>query len=70
MLHSQTSMKLWFMLSIPASDIFHLFHVIGLVLVDCSASSETIGVLNRAVDLGCCVVLANKKPVTSKMVVN
>ncbi|GMN46995.1 hypothetical protein TIFTF001_016173 [Ficus carica] len=39
----------------------------GLVLVDCSASSETIGVLNRAVDLGCCVVLANKKPVTSKM---
>ncbi|EXB73292.1 Bifunctional aspartokinase/homoserine dehydrogenase [Morus notabilis] len=39
----------------------------GLALVDCSASSETIGVLNRAVDLGCCAVLANKKPVTSKM---
>ncbi|PON59193.1 Homoserine dehydrogenase lacking ACT domain containing protein [Parasponia andersonii] len=39
----------------------------GLALVDCSASSETIGVLNRAVDLGCCVVLANKKPLTSKM---
>nr|CAN66806.1 hypothetical protein VITISV_041909 [Vitis vinifera] len=33
----------------------------GLVVVDCSASSETMGVLNQAVDLGCCIVLANKK---------
>lgn len=55
---------------IPTSDIFQLFPAIGLALVDCSASSETIGVLNRAVDLGCCAVLANKKPVTSKMVMN
>ncbi|XP_062082416.1 uncharacterized protein LOC133788821 isoform X5 [Humulus lupulus] len=39
----------------------------GLALVDCSASSETIGVLNRVVDIGCCAVLANKKPLTSKM---
>lgn len=39
----------------------------GLALVDCSASSETIGVLKRVVDLGCCVVLANKKPLTSTM---
>ncbi|XP_058078749.1 uncharacterized protein LOC131227061 isoform X2 [Magnolia sinica] len=37
----------------------------GLALVDCSASSETIGVLKPAVDLGCCIVLANKKPLTS-----
>ncbi|XP_077241484.1 glyceraldehyde-3-phosphate dehydrogenase-like family protein isoform X2 [Tasmannia lanceolata] len=37
----------------------------GLSLVDCSASSETIKVLNRVVDLGCCIVLANKKPLTS-----
>ncbi|XP_068659982.1 uncharacterized protein [Aristolochia californica] len=39
----------------------------GLVLIDCSASSETVGLLNRAVDLGCCIVLANKKPLTSKI---
>ncbi|XP_030506257.2 uncharacterized protein LOC115721145 [Cannabis sativa] len=39
----------------------------GLALVDCSASSETIGVLNRVVDMGCCAVLANKKPLTCKM---
>lgn len=37
----------------------------GLVLVDCSASLETIRVLNRVVDLDCCIVLANKKPLTS-----
>lgn len=39
----------------------------GLVVVDCSASSETMGVLNQAVDLGCCIVLANKKPLTAAM---
>ncbi|KAL2510958.1 Glyceraldehyde-3-phosphate dehydrogenase-like family protein [Abeliophyllum distichum] len=39
----------------------------GMALVDCSASSETIGVLSQAVDLGCCVVLANKKPLTSSL---
>ncbi|CAK9184630.1 unnamed protein product [Ilex paraguariensis] len=39
----------------------------GLAFVDCSASSETIGVLSRVVDMGCCVVLANKKPLTSSM---
>ncbi|KAJ8646510.1 hypothetical protein MRB53_008258 [Persea americana] len=37
----------------------------GLVLIDCSASSDTIRVLNGVVDLGCCIVLANKKPLTS-----
>ncbi|KAK4607170.1 hypothetical protein RGQ29_001117 [Quercus rubra] len=37
----------------------------GLALVDCSASSETIGVMKQVVDLGCCVVMANKKPLTS-----
>ncbi|TXG73429.1 hypothetical protein EZV62_002008 [Acer yangbiense] len=40
----------------------------GLAVVDCSASSETVGVLTRVVDLGCCIVLANKKPLTSTMV--
>ncbi|KAL5575049.1 hypothetical protein UlMin_016748 [Ulmus minor] len=39
----------------------------GLALVDCSASSETISVLNQVVDFDCCIVLANKKPLTSKM---
>ncbi|WCJ41527.1 Bifunctional aspartokinase/homoserine dehydrogenase [Euphorbia peplus] len=39
----------------------------GLAFIDCSASADTIGVLNQAVDLGCCVVLANKKPLTSSL---
>ncbi|KAL2535985.1 Glyceraldehyde-3-phosphate dehydrogenase-like family protein [Forsythia ovata] len=45
----------------------HLGKSTGMALVDCSASSETIGVLSQAVDLGCCVVLANKKPLTSSL---
>ncbi|KAL5763604.1 hypothetical protein ACOSQ2_016198 [Xanthoceras sorbifolium] len=39
----------------------------GLAVVDCSASSETVEVLTRVVELGCCIVLANKKPLTSTM---
>lgn len=39
----------------------------GLVFVDCTASSDTIVVLKQVVDLGCCVVMANKKPLTSSM---
>ncbi|KAF3962288.1 hypothetical protein ACB098_08G087100 [Castanea mollissima] len=39
----------------------------GLALVDCSASSETIGVMKQVVDMGCCIVMANKKPLTSTM---
>ncbi|KAE9619934.1 hypothetical protein Lal_00040254 [Lupinus albus] len=39
----------------------------GLVLVDCSASSDIVEVLKQAVDVGCCVVMANKKPLTSSM---
>lgn len=39
----------------------------GLVLVDCSASSETVEVLKQAICHGCCIVLANKKPLTSKI---
>ncbi|KAJ8750278.1 hypothetical protein K2173_014193 [Erythroxylum novogranatense] len=38
----------------------------GLAFVDCSASSETIGLITQVVDLGCCIVLANKKPLTSR----
>lgn len=37
----------------------------GVTLVDCSASSETIGLLSQVVNLDGCVVLANKKPLTS-----
>jgi hypothetical protein len=48
---------------------FFLGFITGLALVDCSASSETIGVLKRVVDLGCCIVMANKKPLTSTMVI-
>ncbi|CAH1453426.1 unnamed protein product [Lactuca virosa] len=40
---------------------------LAFTLVDCSASSETIGTITQAVNLGCCVVLANKKPLTSSM---
>ncbi|KAJ0975545.1 hypothetical protein J5N97_017510 [Dioscorea zingiberensis] len=39
----------------------------GLVIVDCSASFETVEILLQAIDLSCCIVLANKKPLTSKM---
>lgn len=37
----------------------------GLTIVDCSASSNTIGILKQAAGLGCCIVLANKKPLTA-----
>lgn len=39
----------------------------GLVFVDCSASSDTVEVLKQAIDMGCCAVMANKKPLTSTM---
>ncbi|XP_027178631.1 uncharacterized protein LOC113777667 [Coffea eugenioides] len=39
----------------------------GLAFVDCSASSKTVEVLNQVADLGCCVVLANKKPLTASL---
>ncbi|PIN03925.1 Homoserine dehydrogenase [Handroanthus impetiginosus] len=39
----------------------------GLALVDCSASSQTIELLSQVVSLDCCVVLANKKPLTSSL---
>ncbi|XP_061343555.1 homoserine dehydrogenase isoform X2 [Gastrolobium bilobum] len=39
----------------------------GLAFVDCSASSDTTVVLKQVVDMGCCVVMANKKPLTSTM---
>ncbi|XP_020596256.1 uncharacterized protein LOC110036203 isoform X1 [Phalaenopsis equestris] len=39
----------------------------GVVLADCSASSETTELLKQGIDLGCCIVLANKKPLTSKI---
>ncbi|CAN4119082.1 unnamed protein product [Withania somnifera] len=48
-------------------DIGLLGKSTGLAFVDCSASAETIGVLNQVIDFGCCVVLANKKPLTVPM---
>ncbi|XP_010420951.1 PREDICTED: uncharacterized protein LOC104706454 [Camelina sativa] len=39
----------------------------GLAVLDCSASVETVEILMKAVDWGCCVVLANKKPLTSSL---
>ncbi|KAF8648764.1 hypothetical protein HU200_064584 [Digitaria exilis] len=36
----------------------------GLVLVDCSATYDTVSLMKDAVDHGCCIVLANKKPLT------
>lgn len=44
-----------------------LANVTGMTVVDCSASSETIGTLKRVVDFGSCIVLANKKPLTSSI---
>ncbi|KAI5406948.1 hypothetical protein KIW84_053268 [Lathyrus oleraceus] len=42
----------------------------GLAFVDCTASSGTVSVLKQVVDMGCCVVMANKKPLTSTMLNN
>lgn len=42
--------------------------LIGLALIDCSASSETTGLLSQVINLDGCVVLANKKPLTSPLV--
>lgn len=44
--------------------------VVGLACVDCSASSDTVNLLKQVVDLGCCTVLANKKPLTSTIVIH
>jgi homoserine dehydrogenase len=44
-------------------------HISGLVLVDCSATYDTVSLLKDAVDHGCCVVLANKKPLTGAYVI-
>ena len=41
----------------------------GLVLVDCSATYDTVSLLKDAVDHGCCIVLANKKPLTGAYVI-
>lgn len=39
----------------------------GLTFVDCSASSNTIPLLRKVVELDCCVVLANKQPLSSSL---
>lgn len=63
--------SIWLIISILNENCLFLFFLFetGLALVDCSASSETIEVLTRGVDLGCFIVLANKKPLTSSMVI-
>lgn len=52
-----------------SSVIQHLEHFTstGLIVVDCTASEEIAHVLSRAAELGYCVVLANKKPLTSSL---
>ncbi|KNA09048.1 hypothetical protein SOVF_157180 [Spinacia oleracea] len=45
----------------------HLVRSTGLAVVDCSASSDTIGILQKVVEMNGCIVLANKKPLTSSM---
>ncbi|CAO2840983.1 unnamed protein product [Amaranthus hypochondriacus] len=45
----------------------HLVRSTGLAVVDCSATSDTIGVLQQVAGLGGCIVLANKKPLTSSL---
>lgn len=40
----------------------------GLSVVDCTASPETVHILNKVIDFGCCIILANKKPLTRKIV--
>lgn len=51
------------------SNLLQVMHYLtGLTLVDCSASSQTISLLSQVVNLDGCVVLANKKPLTSSMV--
>lgn len=39
----------------------------GLVFVDCSASSDTVELLIQVADSGCCIVMANKKPLASSL---
>lgn len=62
------SSRHYFRSSFKIKVFFFVLFAIGLVVVDCSASSETVEILMKAVDLGCCVVLANKKPLTSTLV--
>ncbi|KAL8140941.1 hypothetical protein V2J09_006962 [Rumex salicifolius] len=45
----------------------HLGRSTGLALVDCSASVETVALLKKITDIGCCIVLANKKPLSSSL---
>ncbi|XP_028758033.1 uncharacterized protein LOC114717116 isoform X2 [Neltuma alba] len=47
--------------------ILEIASQLGLICVDCSASSDTVVVLKEVVHMGCCAVLANKKPLTSTM---
>ncbi|GMH19313.1 hypothetical protein Nepgr_021154 [Nepenthes gracilis] len=39
-----------------------------VAVLDCSASPDTIEVLKKVVEIGCCIVLANKRLVTSSMI--
>ncbi|GAB4859918.1 hypothetical protein Ancab_011398 [Ancistrocladus abbreviatus] len=45
----------------------HLVKSTGFAVVDCTASSDTVEMLNKVVGIGCCIVLANKKPLTSSL---
>ena len=56
----------WFWTYISHLIVTHLFA--GLVLVDCSATYDTVNLMKDAVGHGCCIVLANKKPLTGAYV--
>ncbi|OEL24452.1 Bifunctional aspartokinase/homoserine dehydrogenase 1 [Dichanthelium oligosanthes] len=58
-LNDISDFELNFHISLP-----HTYSISGLVLVDCSATYDTVSLLKDAVDHGCCTVLANKKPLT------
>lgn len=70
--HSNASSTLirvfWFIFTY--FNFFFIYCCVGLACVDCSASSDTVNVLKQVVDLGCCIVLANKKPLTSTIVIH
>lgn len=61
-------MRVKFCLCNHLNSFISEFFVVGLAFVDCTASSGTVSVLKQVVDMGCCVVMANKKPLTSTMV--
>ncbi|XP_042464600.1 bifunctional aspartokinase/homoserine dehydrogenase 1-like isoform X3 [Zingiber officinale] len=53
-----------FRLKSSSGSSFSDLHDLGLSVVDCTASPETVHMLTKVIDFGCCIILANKKPLT------